>query len=393
MGFVKRFLFLATLFLFGCATAPQEVKRLSPVMESSKIPPQCRVVTVLKGSPAEKAGVGIGDILKSVNGQVPSDAAALTDLVSAAPQDSDFEVLKKDGTTQHLKIQLNAGRPRLGSVCDLAGWEKPGVTAAGNESVSVFAGPFALTVSGIIDKGFVFLRVRLSNNSDHPLDVGPPLFSAADGAGLPLAVLTPKEVMCELYGDKGAHLLALKKKHKETLDASGSVSGMETDEGCEGGLKGRLSTSDPQYAEANAQYVATESLWPATYPPASVADGLIYLKEPSSLPVTLKSTIDGVTLSAQLGRAVGSEKQMKHSELVRFFQAQKRGNALRLTLRKGKVFVGKFSTYDEDEERVWFNTPSGGMLNTTSYSIENIRSAEPLEQIPATPAPASSDLN
>ena len=78
---------------------------------------------------------------------------------------------------------------------------------------------------------------------------------------------------------------------------------------------------------------------------------------------------------------------MKRSELKRFFEAQKKGRSLRLTLTKGKVFVGRFSSYDENEERVWFNTPSGGMLNTTSFSIENIRYAERLDQIPAKPAP------
>ncbi len=391
---MKRLAFLATLSLVGCATAPPEIKRLSPVIGSSKIPPQCQVVSVLKDSPAEKAGIAVGDVLKSVNGQIPRDASALSDLVGAALQDAEFEVLKKDGTSQHLKVHLNAARPRLGTVCDLAGWVKPGVTAAGNESVTVFDGPFALTASGIIDKGIVFLRVRLSNNLDKPLEVGPGLFSATDGGGVSLAVLSPKEVMCFLYGEKGAHLLALKKKHKETLDAHESIPGVEksADERCEAGPKGRLATSDPQYAEANAQYLATESLWPATYQPGSVADGLIYLKEPSSLPVTLKGSIDGRSLAAQLGFPQGSEKQMKHSELVQFFLAQKRGDALRLTLRKGKVFVGKFATYDENEERVWFNTP-GGMLNTTSYSIENIRSAEPLEQVPAKPASVSGDLN
>ena len=98
----------------------------------------------------------------------------LSDMVgAAAPADSDIEVIKKDGTSSHLKIHLNATHPRLGSVCDLAGWEKPGVTAAGNESVTVFDGPFALTASGIIDKGIVFLRVRVTNNLDKPERIEP----------------------------------------------------------------------------------------------------------------------------------------------------------------------------------------------------------------------------
>ena len=392
---MKRIAILATLILAGCAAAPTQIKRLSPQIQSSKIPSQCAVVSVVKDSPADKAGIVIGDILKSVNGQIPSDASILSDIVMAAPQDSDFELLKKDGTSSHVKIHLNAGRPRLGTVCDLAGWEKPGVTAAGNESVTVFEGPFALTASGIIDKGIVFLRVRLTNNLDKPVQIDPSLFAATDGGGVSLAVMSPQEVMCYLYGDKGSHLLALKKKHKETLDAHESVPGLEAspDEHCAGGPTGRLSAGDPQYAEANAQYMATESLWPATYQPGTVDDGLIYLKETANLPITIKVTIEGRELMARLGVPAGSEKVMKHSELVAFFQGQKRGSALRLTLKKGKVFVGKFATFDDVEDRVWFDTPSGGMLNTTSYSVESIRYAESLDQIPAKPAPASGDLN
>jgi len=117
------------------------------------------------------------------------------------------------------------------------------------------------------------------------------------------------------------------------------------------------------------------------------------LREPSRLPVTLKATVEGRMLVATLGGAIANEQQMKHSELIQFFESQKRGNPLRLTLHKGKVFVGKFSSYDPNEERVWFDTPSGGVLNSTSYSVDYIRFAEPLEQIPPKPTPASTDLN
>ncbi len=215
-------------------------------------------------------------------------------------------MLKKDGTSSHLKIHLNTERPRLGSVCDLAGWEKPGVTAAGNESVTVFDGPFAFTASGIIDKGIVFLRVRVANNFDQPIDVKPELFSATDGTGQNMAILSPKEMMCYLYGDKGAHLLVLKKAHKETLDAPGTSAA--TDEHCDAGEQGKLAKSDPKFAEANAQYVASESLWPATYKPGTVADGLIYLKEPAILPHYAHWDDSGKKHGGEIGRSSGQPK-------------------------------------------------------------------------------------
>src|SRR5207249_801112 len=124
---------------------------------------------------------------------------------------------------------------------------------------------------------------------------------------------------------------------------------------------------DSQYAEANAEYVAAESLWPDSYAPGKTADGLLYTPEPATLPLTFKSTIDGHVMETRLALPQPRDDSMKPSQLVRFFEAQKRGSPLRLTLRKGKVFVGKFASYDSVEERVWFDTPHGGLLNSTSF--------------------------
>jgi hypothetical protein len=203
--------------------------------------------------------------------------------------------------------------------------------------------------------------------------------------------------MCTLYGEKGAHLLVLKKNKKDTMDAHGSgLLGNESvpDERCDDVvIKGRLHDSSSEYAEANAQYLATESLWGSNYLPGQAADGLIYLNEPTRLPVTIKASINGHELSAQLAMPVPGGEQMKASKLREFFKAQKKGNTVRLTLKKGKVFVGRFTTYDSVEERAWFQNPSGGMLGTISYSIGAIRSAEPLDQIPSKPGPEVGHLN
>jgi len=394
---MRRHTFLIALLLAGNGFAVQEIKRLSPVPVPSRVPADCRVVTVFKDSPAGKAGIALGDVLQSVNGQRPPDASGFSELVSSAPENSEFKILKPTGVVQNLHIHLNAARPRLGAVCDLAGWAKPGVTAAGNESITVFSGPYAFTMSGIIDKGFVFVRIRLANDSDRPLEVDSSLFKATDGNGSMMRNLSPKDVACLMYGDKGAHLLALKKKRKDSLDTHESNllgTDANVDEKCSETFgKGKSHHLDSEYAEANAKYLAEESLWPATDQPGQVVDGLIYFEEPSGLPVTVRVGIEGHSLSAQLGVPVASEKQMKISGLRQFFEAQKKGNSIRLTLRKGRVFVGKFSSYDTIEERAWFDTPSGGMLNTTSYSLQAIRSAEPLDQIPAKPAPDSEHLN
>ena len=70
------------------AWAAPEIKRLSPILGPSKVPAQCRVTSVLKDTPAEKAGIALGDILETINGQTPADAPALSELVSHAPEES-----------------------------------------------------------------------------------------------------------------------------------------------------------------------------------------------------------------------------------------------------------------------------------------------------------------
>jgi len=377
-------LFPALFLIAGCASNTPDVRRLSPVAEVSIVPSRCKIVTFLKDSPAEKAGLRVGDEISGINGAAPRDAEAVADLVAKSGMDMDTELIRQDGKTERLKIRLNNQKPRLGAVCDLSGWRKPGVTSAGNESVTVFEGPFAFTGSGIIDKGLVFLRVRIANNSDHHLKVSPDLFSAVDGNQAPLAILSPHQMMCDLYGEKGAQLLVLKKSRKDTLDTDNAPKEVPASEtACPGGAaKGRLSGGSAEYAQTNAEYVASESLWPITLPPGGTVDGLIYLKEPSALPLTIKAGIESYAMSARFGMPQPEAKVMQGDDLAKFFEALKKGTPIRLTLKRGKVFVGKFSSYDSDNEKVWFDTPSSGIFPATSFPLDTIRTAEPMELVP-----------
>ena len=289
--------FCLTLIVAGQGFAAREIVRLSPVPGPSRVPSACRIVSVLKESPADKAGISVGDVLQSLNGQSPADASGFSELVAAAPEDSELKLLKPKGTVQSVKIQLSPGHPRLGAVCDLEGWAKSGVTAAGNESVTVFSGPYALTASGILDKGFAFLRVRVANDSDRAVEIGPSLFTATDGSGSAMPVLSPRAVICLMYGEKGAHLLALKKKRRDTMDTheNNLLTADRPRKSAAMALppRGLCIMRIRSIAEANARYLAEESLWPATIPPGQVADGLIYFEEPSSLPLTLEADVEG----------------------------------------------------------------------------------------------------
>lgn len=382
---------LISAFCFaGCSTATVPIRRLSPLAETSSAPGQCRLVTVVSGLPAEKAGLREGDVIEKINGVIPQDAAAVTDLISKSPDTVTLQFLPgTTGASKTVSMTLNKSKPRLGAMCDLSGWRKSGVTAAGNESVTIYSGAYAATFSGIIDKGLVFLRVRAANNSSRESAIGPADFKAKDSTGADLRILTPHEVICYLYGDKGAHLLALKRQKVRSLDKdTAPAADAEPEVACDPGTgKGTAAGMDLQYAEANAEYIATESLWAGPVKPGLSADGLIYLRETSSLPITLSTIWEGHRFSAQLGSPQAQTTVMAEGDLVHFFEKQTRGTAMRLTLKKGKVFVGKFASWDGENERVWFDTPASGLFNTTSYPLVAIRAAEVLEQIPAKAVP------
>jgi hypothetical protein len=393
---LAKILSVATLAVFaaGCSSAPA-VRRLSPAPEQGQAPKTCVIVNVFPNTPAQRFGLQINDVVRTVNGRTPADAAEVADLINASPAEATLTVQRADASTQTLKIQLNAGKPRLGAVCDLSGWRKSGITAAGNESITLFSGPFSVTGSGILDKGLVFMRVRVSNNSDKPLKVGPDLFTAADGNRTPLNVMTPQQVMCYLYGDKGAQLLAAKRRQKETLDPDTAPKEARlTDETCAAGSStGRVSGADLQYAQANADYVAEESFWPTTLAPGATADGLIYMTEPGALPLHLQAKVEEKTFTMAFGMPQASLAIMEEGDIARFLEQQKKGNALRVTMKKGKVLVGKFASYDNIEEKLWLSAASGGLLNSAGIPLRNIRAAEPMEQLPPKTAPVSEHLN
>src|SRR5258708_37877362 len=100
------------LFLLGgCASSPPRVRRLSPVFQTSQVPSQCKIVSVLQGSPAQKAGIQVNDLIQKVNGATPANAAAMADLVNNSTPEMAVELLTASGTVHQVTVHLNASRP------------------------------------------------------------------------------------------------------------------------------------------------------------------------------------------------------------------------------------------------------------------------------------------
>jgi hypothetical protein len=394
--FLRPLLCLPVLYLAGCAAKSADIRRLSPLAEASQIPSECRLVSVMAGSPAERAGLRAGDVIQTVNGARPADASAVSELINKSGNTADLVVVSSESAAgRNVKVSLKDTRPRLGAVCNLTGWRKPGITAAGNESVTLFQNAASLTVSGIIDKSIVFLRVRVTNSSNFVLEVRPSLFEAFDANHQAMPLLSPNDVMCFLYGERGSQLLATKQRKKQSVDAdTGILHASESiTAGCPKTNAPRFSGADMQYAEANADYVANESLWPKSLASGATADGLIYFPEPTALPFTVKAKVGDNAFAARLGLPLAAQGSMKESELVRFLEAQKKGTPLRITLKKGRVFVGRFSSWDPIDEKAWFDSPGGGLLSSVGYPLTSIRSAEPLETLPPKTQPVSEQMN
>jgi hypothetical protein len=390
------FSFVLLLALSACSTAPQSmVKHLGPTPEAGVAPKICKIVGVLPNSPATKAGIHTGEVIKSVNGALPADAVAVAELIQNSGSEAALEIADAAGKSRPVKVILNKDKPRLGASCDLTGWRKNSVSAAGNESVTTFQGPFALTASAIIDKDLTFMRVRLSNHSDHPLTVAPDMFAATDGTGAAMKLLSPSEVMYFMHGEDGVPLVV------PPTPANGApmpVMGVPADSSVRAMArphksKEDWSQSDNSFVQANAKYLNKESLWPVVVAPGEFADGLIYMLEPKTLPLKVQAQVETHALAASFGVPVPSTHQMTQDELAAFFEAQKKGTPIRLTLKKGKVFVGRYASYDSINETVWFDTPTGVLLTTSSFGLRTIAYAEAVSPEPQKKQPAEEPLN
>ena len=72
------------------------------------------------------------------------------------------------------------------------------------------------------------------------------------------------------------------------------------------------------------------------------------------------------------------DEAMSQEKLDDFFEHQKKGAPLQLTLDRGKVVKGLFSSYDDYYETVWLVMPGErGLFKDKGYKVSGIRNVVP----------------
>jgi hypothetical protein len=331
------------------------------------MPKSCRIVTVAVRSPAEEAGLKTGDVVKKINGVAPKDAAAVADMIQDSGPFADIDIVRH-GRPVTIRAHLRQERPRLGTLCDFTGWRKGGVTEAGNESVTDFEGPYAVTFSGVIDENMLFVRLQTENHSTRTITIAPDFVAAADAEKKPMKALSPGEAMRRMHGDLGKELFQVMQSN-----AAGAKDNEFTPR-----KKDLFFNPDYAGAKADADYVAHQSLTAEIVAPEGIAEGVLYYPPPKTLPITVTCHIDAYRFKARLGAPQGSKKPMSFDAIRLVLEKEKEGAPLRITLGNGRIYVGHYSKYDDVNETLWLRAGS----EKSAFPLNHVRAVQVIGELP-----------
>ena len=81
--------------------------RVTTIVDQQGRPSGCGVVEVTPGGPADKAGIEVGDVIVSVDGQdTPTTEALGTVLAQLKPEDTAPVVVERGGAEKELEVTL-----------------------------------------------------------------------------------------------------------------------------------------------------------------------------------------------------------------------------------------------------------------------------------------------
>ena len=300
----RRFLWMS-MFLAGCAPGPR-ASRLTPSSNGAQPPESCQISSVLPSSPAEVAGLQIGDVILSVDGVKPISAPDTLKLIRNSGSKIKLEISRENAQPFDVAVQLNNQPPRLGIACDLGNTQIAGATPDGLPTIEQANGRINLKAMISIYKGITFMKVTVRNMSDHQIEVTPGTFSAADGNKVPMMPLSPLQVQYRLHGKEGANLLSELdqinwiKSMRDAAKENETYLSMDPNNiyvdyyshAPNSENKTTLSRNQHTDAKLDAKFLNEESLDAMTVDSISVGNGYVYFPEPMAFPLVVVANIE-----------------------------------------------------------------------------------------------------
>lgn len=225
----------------------REVVRLVPV-PLDEGPVSCKITAVTPGSPAQAAGLEVGDEIREIGGRRYAQAAEFLKALNDAPDSLDLTIGRK-GREKKLRIPLAPQSPRLGVRCDIRGVQALVADASAKDLYIVVENQRGVTFMADAESEgkLVLVRLRIQNFTDAAVEVDPRKIMARDGTGTTLSAVSSAEAR-------------------------------------------RYLGSRPQAVVKAAE---TGALIRQTLPPESVAPGSVYFAGPAAYPFILSADVDG----------------------------------------------------------------------------------------------------
>jgi hypothetical protein len=366
--------------LAGCVTAPIRVMKLSPEIREIKEPELCKILTVTPDSPAAKAGIAMGDIVQAIGDSKPKDAHDALELIAKAGTQINLSLFR-NGKIVKVKVEVEAENSQqvLGFSCDMTGAQQ-----AVGDTVFATQGPYQLVAANVMIKnGMTMVWIKITNSSDHPIQVSPEMFSAASADKVLMNAMSMTDVQQTLFGDIKTKLMA------EQASAAWMQAGITSQQMKEGyatqsrtqfqppslgdwysyGTAVGTTVTQPEaatrlgssiysayamaasarvQAEFEKATVDAESISKNTFVPASIPSGFsnagfIYFREPATLPMTLMANIEGKKFAFFFNEKT---EELDIMAFQRYVQTVPIGDALMIRLKNGQEIVGNLTSYD-----------------------------------------------
>ncbi len=199
---------LWTLGLSGCATVgntispAQQQSSTAKVLHAIDAKPVSAdslpyVAQILKGRPAEKAGIQEGDLIVAINGQPTQSTQEASDLLAKITSEPVSFTIRRNGTEQEIVVPPATTQPRLG----IGLWHLNTLyLESGSGGVTMHMENYSFAARLVeSNEGILLVEVGIFNTFDHSITISPDVLSVR-AYSVALQRLSAEEAMNFNYG-------------------------------------------------------------------------------------------------------------------------------------------------------------------------------------------------